>query len=216
MTYRDNRIDSMKGFLIILVVLGHVIGVAGSGVLNDRLWKLIFLFHMPMFVMLSGYLTQRKGDIKVFWNKQKSLLLPFLVFQVMSLLIVSCVFKECLTPISFIIPYWSLWYLISLLFWRIFIEYTPSVIINKPFIFLLIAILMALFSGLLHYGRVLSIQRTLNFFPFFLFGYYMGSGLIKKQLWPKALSFTVVLFSIIWLIDILPPPSVMLFNTTEI
>lgn len=65
-TQTDQRIgyiDALKGFAILCVVLGHVangyIGVgaypAASGLLYN-IYNLIYAFHMPLFMMLSGYL----------------------------------------------------------------------------------------------------------------------------------------------------------------
>ena len=48
---RDDNIDIIRGILIVLVVLGHY----GEGLLHD----VIFLFHMPVFLILSGYLFKR-------------------------------------------------------------------------------------------------------------------------------------------------------------
>ena len=51
MAKRSEEIDVLKGFLIILVVIGH----ARRGVVHD----VIFLFHMPVFFMISGMLIDR-------------------------------------------------------------------------------------------------------------------------------------------------------------
>ena len=56
---RDNRLDSIKGFLIILVVLGHLIGECGTGVISGKVWTFIYTFHMPLICSLfsSGLLS---------------------------------------------------------------------------------------------------------------------------------------------------------------
>lgn len=56
--------DILRGFAIILVVLGHCIQ-EGSGELcreealyfSDKLYQFIYSFHMPLFMMVSGYLN---------------------------------------------------------------------------------------------------------------------------------------------------------------
>ena len=48
--YRDPRIDIFRGFLIILVVLGHVKNIPIA------LHHAIYSFHMPAFFILAGYL----------------------------------------------------------------------------------------------------------------------------------------------------------------
>lgn len=62
MSERVLYIDKLKGFLILLVVIGHI-GYANCTtmtVVND----VIYSFHMPLFIFLSGfvvsYITPRK------------------------------------------------------------------------------------------------------------------------------------------------------------
>ena len=43
---RNNNIDIIKGIAIILMVYGHTFGVARD---------FIYLFHMPVFIFVSGY-----------------------------------------------------------------------------------------------------------------------------------------------------------------
>ena len=52
--YRDAFLDIAKGLAIILVVIGHVIQGSAEN-FDDLLWfKVIYSFHMPLFVFLSG------------------------------------------------------------------------------------------------------------------------------------------------------------------
>jgi fucose 4-O-acetylase-like acetyltransferase len=51
---RDAFLDIAKGLAIILVVVGHVIQ-GSSEKFDDLLWfRVIYSFHMPLFVFLSG------------------------------------------------------------------------------------------------------------------------------------------------------------------
>lgn len=51
-------IDALRGWLIILVVIGHVIQCElGAKCGNNHLWNIIYSFHMPAFVSVSGYLA---------------------------------------------------------------------------------------------------------------------------------------------------------------
>lgn len=56
---RNDYIDFLKGCLIFLVLWGHCIQFVGYN--NDRFWwdpvfKAIYMFHMPLFMAVSGYL----------------------------------------------------------------------------------------------------------------------------------------------------------------
>jgi fucose 4-O-acetylase-like acetyltransferase len=61
---RERLPDILRGFAIILVVFAHCIQ-EGSGTnysieqlyFDDRLYQFIYSFHMPLFMIISGYLT---------------------------------------------------------------------------------------------------------------------------------------------------------------
>ena len=52
--------DSLKGWLITLVVLGHAIHYTiGDACYENHIWNLIYSFHMPAFMAVSGFLAFR-------------------------------------------------------------------------------------------------------------------------------------------------------------
>lgn len=55
---RNDRMDNLRCLLIFLVVLGHFLGlIPGAG----GLYRIIYLFHMPAFLFLTGYFTHFNG-----------------------------------------------------------------------------------------------------------------------------------------------------------
>ena len=52
---RDGRVDGIKWLLIVLVTIGHAIEPALSNPTANKLYSLIYLFHMPLFIYISGY-----------------------------------------------------------------------------------------------------------------------------------------------------------------
>ena len=87
--------DILRGFAIILVVFGHCIQ-DGSGesyrnealYFSDRLYQFIYSFHMPLFMMISGYLSwvsihkakERKERIALLKRRATSLLTPIFLW----------------------------------------------------------------------------------------------------------------------------------------
>ena len=69
---RDFSIDFLKGILIILVVFGHSIQylyyTRSAEFWTDPVFKAIYMFHMPAFIAVSGYLAGRKIDGTVSLN----------------------------------------------------------------------------------------------------------------------------------------------------
>lgn len=80
---RDVTIDILKGFSIILVVLGHTIQYIYAPYNYDDNWifKVIYSFHMPLFFFISGYLTGHK-DTTIDWliHRGARLVIPFLIW----------------------------------------------------------------------------------------------------------------------------------------
>lgn len=69
-------LDIAKGFLIYLVVLGHLPSD------NPLYHRYIFWFHMPVFLMISGIFLKSKSDFKTEISKKiKRLLIPYFFFS---------------------------------------------------------------------------------------------------------------------------------------
>lgn len=60
---RQNRLiwaDSLKGCLMYLVIVGHIIqGMLFEECENNHLWNLIYSFHMPAFMAVSGWFVYK-------------------------------------------------------------------------------------------------------------------------------------------------------------
>lgn len=96
----------------------------------------------------------------------QKLVIPYFIFELLYyFLYVFVIHKE--TGLYFNRPKFSLWYLMSLFFWRIATPYLKRIPGN-----LFIAITGGLLIGFTQLGNFFSIPRTLFFYPFFLAGYY--------------------------------------------
>lgn len=67
-------VDSLKGWLILLVVMGHAIQycMKDGECESNYWWNLIYSFHMPAFMTLSGFVNYRPntppGRIEHIWH----------------------------------------------------------------------------------------------------------------------------------------------------
>jgi len=77
---RIDWIDAAKGLAIILMVLAHL-------PINSTIRTVIFSWHMPIFMLLSGYLFKNRELRITLKNKIKGLILPYLVVEVFALFI---------------------------------------------------------------------------------------------------------------------------------
>lgn len=199
---RDGNIDVLKGVLMILVIWGHAIGQLGSGFINEHLQFFIYLFHMPVFILISGYFMKYKGleHMKISILK---LLVPLIIFQVINAICLKTI-GDHLGLDFWIIPYWTLWYLLSLIFWRLIgagIYKINKRICSKVkivnIVIIGITIIAAIFSGIMYNGRILSIQRTINFLPFFLLGFLFRDKLTNHSILSVIISYTIIAITLI-------------------
>ena len=181
---RDNRIDTLKGILIVLVILGHILMQNNVNTLNHAVMGVIYVFHMPLFILISGYLTrhpsqQTAGEM---WRGVANVFIILVIFHVLSWIMVYFYQGNVLRAMGNF-PYGVLWYLLSLIYWRIILYYTPRALHDRPALHLGIALALSVLCGLTHLGNTLSIQRTLNFYIFFLLGYYYRQGMLPTRWW---------------------------------
>ena len=95
MKERITYLDHIKAIAIFFVVMGHVIQywVLPLSYVDNRLWNIIYSFHMALFMMVSGYVFQMGVSVKNtpprwHWIKKRfrQLMLPFIVWTVISAL----------------------------------------------------------------------------------------------------------------------------------
>jgi fucose 4-O-acetylase-like acetyltransferase len=85
MSVRSVAIDVCKALAIFFVVLGHNPDVRLA---HAELYRHVYLFHMPLFVLLSGMFSSALMSGPVLWRRVRALLQPFLVGLVISFALV--------------------------------------------------------------------------------------------------------------------------------
>jgi fucose 4-O-acetylase-like acetyltransferase len=66
MAQRLSFIDSMKFVLIFFVILGHMLECNRDSSFNMKVYAFIYSFHMPAFILLSGYFAKLVGGVNLF------------------------------------------------------------------------------------------------------------------------------------------------------
>jgi fucose 4-O-acetylase-like acetyltransferase len=192
---RNERIDSVKYWLMVLVIAGHVLMYDTNTKASVVTWKWIYIFHMPLFIFFSGYFSRKKekADVSAFIWK---LLEPLIVFQVLTLL--PRFFFESFSLITILTPWTVLWYFLSLIYWRLMIQIIPSRFLNNSRLIMISSFCISILVGLLPFDTLLSLQRTFAFMPFFFLGYCMrGRNLFFAERYkPLSLAFLILTFSI--------------------
>ncbi|WP_249305882.1 acyltransferase family protein [Lederbergia citrea] len=172
MTKRDYYFDNAKFILIFFVVFGHLLkSYIDSDNLISNLYKLIYTFHMPAFILVSGFFAKGIYESGYIGKITKKLILPYVIFQFIYSIFYYFLFSKSIFKVDILNPHWSLWFLISLFCWNIML-----LIFNKlkPIHSLVIAFAFGLAVGYADWiSNYLSLSRTFVFFPFFLVGYYL-------------------------------------------
>ncbi len=168
-TKRNYHFDNIKAFLIFLVVFGHLIEPLRYIPLFKSTSFIIYSFHMPLFILISGYFS--KPSTKGLGKLLKLLLKYEIIYAVIYFLLFGSSGQTGGSILEFITyalqPIWVLWFLLSLVFWRLLlIAYE-----KHPIAIVIILSLIIGFNFVPFNFRILSLGRTLSFFPYFLIGY---------------------------------------------
>jgi fucose 4-O-acetylase-like acetyltransferase len=171
---RDPWFDNIKAVLIFLVVFGHVI----QKYIHDRdsylyiVFVIIYCFHMPLFVFLSGYFSKdtEKARNKAF----ERFLLPYVVWEIIWFIMNNILFLN--SDFNFAVPWFAYWYFVSLFTLCLFLPILAQIRCIVPVLFIL-----AIVSGLYpDYGTSFSAGRTICFSGFFMLGYFCHPRILEK------------------------------------
>lgn len=162
---RDSRLDNAKFILIALVVFGHAIEPLRDYAPTQVLYYWIYLFHMPAFIMISGYLSKNFDASPNRVEKAVlTLAVPYLIFWTLHQTIYT-VDEGLPDSISLLTPTWALWFLIALFLWRLSVPVWKR--LRWP---VAIAVVISVFAATADLGTTLSLGRVLSFLPFFVLG----------------------------------------------
>ncbi|MGG1679107.1 acyltransferase family protein [Neobacillus sp. NRS-1170] len=192
---RSKYFDNAKFILIFLVVFGHLISpLKEHDGLLFTLYSVIFLFHMPAFILISGYFA--KGYKKPGYLKKsvKKILIPYLIFQSIYSVYYYLNRQEDKLNFDLLHPHWSLWFLMSLFCWNMMLY----IFAELKWKGLVIAIAIGIGIGYVdHIGSFLSLSRTFVFFPYFLLGYLLNGNQLRRVIRAKySLPFGILILSV--------------------
>lgn len=190
---RIKYLDSLRGFAILLVVVGHLIQYNYHDFLNSYLFNVIYSFHMPLFFFISGSVRALHGEyqqgFRVFCNtigkRFYALVVPSIVWS-------SIVPLFCLNTADFSFSLKSGYWFLNTLFvidflWDVFSF--VKVKFKKKFFFSIIALaLIAIFY-------VLGIKRiSISYLIMYIIGFYFQRYNFIKKMNGYIYSFLLLIF----------------------
>jgi fucose 4-O-acetylase-like acetyltransferase len=88
---RSIHVDMLKGLAIALVVLGHGVQTNIGNFDQNLLFRIIYSFHMPLFMFLSGYITWLKRaqirTVEYLSSRFLRLVVPFMAWYMLGYLL---------------------------------------------------------------------------------------------------------------------------------
>lgn len=192
---RDPYFDNAKFLLIVLVVIGHNwYPLIGQSRAVKAAYLVVYTFHMPAFILLSGYFSRhfeaRPDQVR---KLVRGVLLPYAVFEIAYLAVVAKADGQPFKLDLFTYPSFLCWFLIALFLWRL----TTPVwrVVPKP---VLVAVLVSLTAGLMNVSTDLALSRILQFLPWFVAGLGMKREYFRwlhrraVRLWAAAVLITAL------------------------
>lgn len=202
---RDHYFDNAKFFLIVLVVFGHLLrSFISDNHFLEALYLFIYSFHMPAFVLISGYFAKGIHRPGYIMKVIKKLLIPYIIFQsfyAFYYYFIDDVNTINLNPFD---PQWAMWFLLSLCSWQLllylFKDYNQLWLTTLSFVIGIGAGYFDFING------TMSLSRTLVFFPLFLLGYNIQKEhtqvIRNKKYVPYSIILLFIIFSFYFITDV--------------
>ncbi|WP_242903232.1 acyltransferase family protein [Actinomadura terrae] len=163
---RDAYFDNAKFFTALLVVVGHVWAEFGDSQSAHAAYMVLYGFHMPVFVFVSGYFSRgfmRSTD--KFRNIFPSLVVPYVIFIVLYRLQLTLINDADFRLSSLFRPHFLMWFLVAMVFWRLSAPLWGH--LRHP---VTVSLGLALVAGTWTFTADSTLSRTAGLLPFFVLG----------------------------------------------
>ncbi|MBQ8167670.1 MAG: acyltransferase [Lachnospiraceae bacterium] len=198
MTYnRNENIDIIRGFAVVLMVLGHSVAAENLNDIDSKCCKVVFeyiyTFHMPLFFIIAGFCYKRCVNYFEYVNKRvKRILVPYVVFSVVSIILrnIFSVFTLSKSNIGEDV--------ISILFygadiWFLYVMFEVSIffplierIVEKNKLKCYVGLILILIIGFVLRNRGIFLVNNMTYYMlFFLLGYVLKAR-IEQMLEEKS------------------------------
>lgn len=159
MSQRIKEIDFLKSILILLMVAFHLVYI-GDKYPYAKL--IVYTFHMPAFLIISGYLADEKKDAGAFLRKQMWIFIPYVFMEI------GYVVMSHILPVREGVPQLTLPVLLN----KIFIH--PL----GPYWYLHTLIVCSLLHYLVFRCKYIKTESQILLFGLLLFAASYGAGLV--------------------------------------
>lgn len=226
-TTRSNNYSTLKAFTLILVVFAHITRMYtgyGAIIMPENavlkyVTEFIYLFHMPLFMFLSGAVYKsciNAGKYNDFGKfvliKAKRLVIPFIVFGIFYVTPIMLLLGITpMSPLEYIVKGLllcrdsrHLWFMYSLFQFFLVIQILKPILSKKKcakYLLFVCSLLLYLLNG--HTSSIFGMRQFFTYFCFFVAGYIfedLDKSLHIKRFWyfgfPLLICMAFILFFI--------------------
>jgi fucose 4-O-acetylase-like acetyltransferase len=170
---------NLRFMLIICVFAGNALEpLASSFHIAQQWFSWIFMFHMPLFVLVTGYFAKSSLAGPAGRKVLLQIGMQYLIFQSLYSVLDVALFHVPRIHHSFFAPYLLLWFLASHICWRLLMLALRGV---PPVLQLGISVLLGILVGYLPVeGIWLSVCRTFVYLPYFIAGYHLNYADVRR------------------------------------
>ncbi|MBO8190047.1 acyltransferase family protein [Streptomyces spirodelae] len=164
---RDPFLDNAKYLTIVLVGVGHLWApMQGDSRTVSALYATLYAFHMPAFIIISGFLSRSyEGTPRQIKRLVTGVLVPYLAFQTVYTLFMRWL-DDPQREFHYQEPGFALWFLVALFVWRLTTPVWKNLRWPMP-VALAIAVGASVTPSI---SSDLDLMRIAQFLPFFVLG----------------------------------------------
>jgi len=162
-------LDNARYWVMLLVVIGHTLTqfVVMDSARAVYVW--IYAFHMPFFILISGYTARHYvGNFRQVRRIVSTLVIPYLITET-ALQLITRHYEDEPAHLMILSPQWLAWFLAALLIWRLTTPIWRA--LKYP---ITTSILISLAVGLIEVPNVFALPKVLGFLPFYVIGLHMN------------------------------------------
>jgi fucose 4-O-acetylase-like acetyltransferase len=198
---REPLLDNAKVLAVVLVVVGHTWNNLRDLVPVEGGYLLLYLFHMPLFVLVTGYLS--RGSTTLTPSRAQrivgGLVVPYLVFQSGYGVLAALAGIEPAEP-GLVTPSWLMWFLAAVACWRMTAPVWSH--LRAP---VAIAVAVSLVGGATTEGA-LALTQVLGLLPFFVLGLCLRPHHLEWLRTPRVRAVAVCVLAVAALVCVVRAP----------
>ncbi len=182
---RDDRFDNVRGVLIILVVIGHFLFPLYQTRLVTGIIYAIYVFHMPCFVMVSGYYAKSIYKTGYFrWGKIVQMFWLFILYECVVWITEGLGYGVIEPFPNFFKESGAPWYLLCMVYFYMTLPLFNMVKRQRAKLAVIIGLIFAASFGkyIAQTGSWFCMDRAISFLPFFYIGYYNTKTTMDRYL----------------------------------